>query len=203
MSWPLTLGHEIAGTIAELGDGVEDFAVGDRVAVGWFGGCCYHCDQCRKGQFHSLRERESPELAVSRRLRGVGDRAGQRAGPDSRRSSPTRKPPRWAAPASPPTTPCATRRRCPVTGSRSSASAGSATSGCSSPGRWASRPSRSTRGTGKADDARKLGAHHYIDSTASDPAEALKALGGATVVLATAGNSGAMAATVGGILAPG
>ena len=47
-----------------------------------------------------------------------------------------------------------------------------------------------------------LGAHHYIDSTANDPAEALKALGGATVVLATAGNSGAMAATVGGILAP-
>ena len=50
MSWPLTPGHEIAGTIAELGDGVEGFAVGDRVAVGWFGGCCYHCDQCRKGQ---------------------------------------------------------------------------------------------------------------------------------------------------------
>lgn len=38
MSWPLTLGHEIAGTIAEIGDGVSVFAVGDRVAVGWFGG---------------------------------------------------------------------------------------------------------------------------------------------------------------------
>ncbi|OYV24229.1 MAG: alcohol dehydrogenase, partial [Mycobacterium sp. 20-66-4] len=55
------------------------------------------------------------------------------------------------------------------------------------------------RGTGKKDDAQKLGAHHYIDSTASDPAEALNALGGATVVLATAGSSPAMAATVGGI----
>jgi len=44
MQWPLTLGHEIAGTIAELGEGVEEFAVGDRVAVGWFGGCCFHCD---------------------------------------------------------------------------------------------------------------------------------------------------------------
>ena len=32
MTWPLTLGHEIAGTVAELGDGVEDFAVGDRVS---------------------------------------------------------------------------------------------------------------------------------------------------------------------------
>ena len=51
MTWPLTLGHEIAGTIAELGDGVEDFAVGDRVAVGWFGGNCNRCIPCRKGQF--------------------------------------------------------------------------------------------------------------------------------------------------------
>src|ERR1700751_4461263 len=49
MSWPLTPGHEIAGTIAELGAGVEGFAVGDRVAVGWFGGGCYHCGQCRQG----------------------------------------------------------------------------------------------------------------------------------------------------------
>src|SRR6202030_2702440 len=40
LSWPLTLGHEIGGKIAEIGDGVEDFAVGDRVAVGWFGGNC-------------------------------------------------------------------------------------------------------------------------------------------------------------------
>ena len=33
MTWPLTLGHEIAGTVAELGDGVDNFAVGARVAV--------------------------------------------------------------------------------------------------------------------------------------------------------------------------
>src|ERR1700758_714370 len=46
LSWPLTLGHEIAGTVAEVGAGVEEFAVGDRVAVGWFGGNCNHCAQC-------------------------------------------------------------------------------------------------------------------------------------------------------------
>ena len=55
------------------------------------------------------------------------------------------------------------------------------------------------RGTGKAEDARKLGAHHYIDSTSGDVSEALRALGGAAVVLATAGNSQAMADTVGGL----
>jgi len=55
------------------------------------------------------------------------------------------------------------------------------------------------RGAGKEADARQLGAHHYIDSTAGDVADALKALGGATVVLATAANSAAMAQTVGGL----
>jgi alcohol dehydrogenase len=55
------------------------------------------------------------------------------------------------------------------------------------------------RGQGKADEAKKLGAHHYVDSTASDVAAELKKLGGATVVLATANNPEAMAATVGGL----
>src|SRR5246127_5939510 len=51
MSWPLTPGHEIAGKIAELGDGVEGFSVGDRVAVGWFGGGCYPRAPGRQGIF--------------------------------------------------------------------------------------------------------------------------------------------------------
>ena len=55
------------------------------------------------------------------------------------------------------------------------------------------------RGAGKADDARTLGAHHYIDSTAGDVAAALQKLGGAAVVLATAANSAAMGQTVGGL----
>jgi D-arabinose 1-dehydrogenase-like Zn-dependent alcohol dehydrogenase len=59
------------------------------------------------------------------------------------------------------------------------------------------------RGTAKAEDAKKLGAHHYIDSTSDDVSEALRALGGAAVVLGTAGNSQAMADTVGGLLPQG
>jgi D-arabinose 1-dehydrogenase-like Zn-dependent alcohol dehydrogenase len=42
------------------------------------------------------------------------------------------------------------------------------------------------RGTNKAELAVRLGAHHYIDSSATDAAEALQALGGAAVVLVTA-----------------
>ena len=60
MTWPLTPGHEIAGTIAELGDGVEGFAVGDRVAVGWFGGNCNKCVPCRKGKFMQCEKGQVP-----------------------------------------------------------------------------------------------------------------------------------------------
>ncbi len=55
------------------------------------------------------------------------------------------------------------------------------------------------RGADKADLAKQLGAHHYVDSTAGPVAEALQALGGAKVVLATAGNSAAIAETVDGL----
>ncbi len=36
---PITLGHEVAGTLVELGEGVDDVAVGDRVAVHYFHSC--------------------------------------------------------------------------------------------------------------------------------------------------------------------
>ena len=50
--FPLVPGHEIAGRIAELGEGVHTgWQVGDRVAVGWFGGSCHHCRPCRQGDF--------------------------------------------------------------------------------------------------------------------------------------------------------
>src|ERR1700733_2690641 len=60
LSWPLTPGHEIAGTIAEVGDGVEDFAIGDRVEVGWVGGNCNRCVPCRKGCFMQCQRLQAP-----------------------------------------------------------------------------------------------------------------------------------------------
>jgi D-arabinose 1-dehydrogenase-like Zn-dependent alcohol dehydrogenase len=48
------------------------------------------------------------------------------------------------------------------------------------------------RGPENAALAKKLGAHHYIDSKAENAAEQLKKLGGATVILATAPSSKAM-----------
>ena len=46
---PLVPGHEIAGVIESLGEGVHGWQVGRRVGVGWFGGNCGYCEWCRRG----------------------------------------------------------------------------------------------------------------------------------------------------------
>jgi len=58
---PLTLGHEFAGTVVEVGEGVTNFKVGERVTgVGyWFCGECYYCKKslynlCINGGFTGL-----------------------------------------------------------------------------------------------------------------------------------------------------
>jgi D-arabinose 1-dehydrogenase-like Zn-dependent alcohol dehydrogenase len=55
------------------------------------------------------------------------------------------------------------------------------------------------RGTDKQALAAKLGAHHYVDTKATMPAEALQKLGGARVVLATAPDAKSISALVGGL----
>ncbi|MGC2001668.1 MAG: zinc-binding dehydrogenase, partial [Candidatus Acidiferrales bacterium] len=55
------------------------------------------------------------------------------------------------------------------------------------------------RGSESAELAKKLGAHHYIDSAASDPAAALQALGGAKVILITASGGNTIATTFKGL----
>jgi alcohol dehydrogenase, propanol-preferring len=47
---PLVPGHEIVGTVATLGPGVDRFAVGDRVGVPWLGWTCGECGSCRSGR---------------------------------------------------------------------------------------------------------------------------------------------------------
>jgi len=47
---PLILGHEIAGTIVEVGEDASAFQVGDRVGAPWLGWTCGECRYCRRGQ---------------------------------------------------------------------------------------------------------------------------------------------------------
>ena len=55
------------------------------------------------------------------------------------------------------------------------------------------------RGKDKEPLARKLGAHHYIDTDAGDGAAQLQKLGGARVILGTAPNGKAVSALVDGL----
>jgi propanol-preferring alcohol dehydrogenase len=47
---PLVLGHQIVGSIAEVGAGVSRFAPGDRVGVPWLGWTCGECTYCRSNR---------------------------------------------------------------------------------------------------------------------------------------------------------
>ncbi|MBC7632905.1 2,3-butanediol dehydrogenase [Aeromicrobium sp.] len=48
---PITLGHEFAGIVHEVGEGVTDVHVGDRVVVEPYI-ICGHCDACRQGKYN-------------------------------------------------------------------------------------------------------------------------------------------------------
>lgn len=56
-----------------------------------------------------------------------------------------------------------------------------------------------SRGTDKEELAKKLGAHHYIDTEKENAAEALQSLGGAKAIIATAPNPKTISALMGGL----
>ncbi|MFE3140654.1 alcohol dehydrogenase [Streptomyces scopuliridis] len=198
--FPLVPGHEIAGRIEELGEGTENaWQVGDRVAVGWFGGSCHHCTPCRQGDFIVCENLKVPGWAYD------GGFAESVVAPvDALARIPD-------ALAATDAGPMACAGVTTYNGlRRSSARPGDlvAVLGIGGLGhlgvRYAVAMGFETvaiaRGADKADFAKQLGAHHYIDSTAGTTvAEALQSLGGAKVVLATAANSDAITATVEGL----
>ncbi|MFJ1544198.1 alcohol dehydrogenase [Streptomyces sp. NPDC088246] len=198
--FPLVPGHEIAGRIEELGEGTQNaWQVGDRVAVGWFGGSCGHCTPCRQGDFVVCRNLKVPGWAYD------GGYAETVIAPSDALA---RIPDTLAATDA---APMACAGVTTYNGlRRSSARPGDlvAVLGIGGLGhlgvQYAAAMGFETvaiaRGAAKADFAKELGAHHYIDSTAdTSVADALQALGGARVVLATAANSGAITATVEGL----
>lgn len=201
VSFPEVPGHEIAGHIEELGEGVQDhgWQIGDRVAVGWFGGSCGYCGPCREGDFIVCQNLKVPGWAYDG---GFGEQVIAPADalariPDGLSASDAG--------------PMACAGVTTYNGlRRSSARPGDlvAVLGLGGLGhlgvRYAVAMGFETvgiaRGAEKADFAKQLGAHHYIDSTSGTPvAEALQSLGGAKAVLATAGSSEAIAATVDGL----
>lgn len=199
-TFPLVTGHEIAGRVDALGEGAAErgFAAGDRVAVGWFGGSCGHCPACRGGDFIVCETLKVPGLSYDG---GFAESVVVPA--DALARIPDGLSATDAAPLG-----CAGvttfngLRRSPARPGDLVAVLG--IGGLGHLGvQYAAAMGFETvaiaRGADKADFAKQLGAHHYVDSTATPAAEALQALGGARVVLATVGNAEAIASAVDGL----
>lgn len=198
VSHPLVPGHEIAGEVAGLGEGVQGWAVGQRVGVGWFGGNCGHCEWCRRGSLIDCENMEIPGITMDG---GYADYVVVRA--TALASVPDDLTAEEAAPLL-----CAgitTFNAIRSSGTRAGARV--AVLGIGGLGhlgvQFAVKLGFETvavaRGSEKEELARTLGAHHYIDSTAGDPAQALLALGGVDLILSTVTSSDAMAALFGGL----
>ena len=52
-TYPLVPGHEVSGTVAAIGEGVEHLRVGQLVGLGWYSRSCTTCPQCMRGD-HNL-----------------------------------------------------------------------------------------------------------------------------------------------------
>lgn len=63
MRFPAVVGHEIAGRVESIGEHVEGWQVGDRVAIGWWAGSCGHCEACRAGDGNNCPDRQVPGLS--------------------------------------------------------------------------------------------------------------------------------------------
>jgi alcohol dehydrogenase, propanol-preferring len=198
IEWPRVPGREAVGRIDALGDGVEGWAMGQRVGVGFLGGSCGHCLPCRNGDLVSCQNQAYTGVQYDGGYAEVmiAKASGLMSVPNDLNSI-------AAAPLL-----CAglttfsALRNAP-------AKAGDlvAVLGIGGLGHLAVQYARHmgfeiaaiARGADKTELANRLGAHHYIDSAATDPADALQALGGAAVVLATASAGKTVAETVKGL----
>src|SRR6516162_5063977 len=191
-------GHEAVGRIDALGDGVHGWAVGQRVGVGFLGGPCGHCEHCRGGDLVNCRNQEYTGIHQDGGYAEVmtAKASGLVAIPDDLSSAD-------AAPllCAGLTTFGALRNSRALPGDLV------AVLGIGGLGHLGVQYARHmgfevvaiARGADKAELAKKLGAHRYIDSATTDPAGALQALGGAKVILITAAGGQMTAATFKGL----
>jgi D-arabinose 1-dehydrogenase-like Zn-dependent alcohol dehydrogenase len=199
MALPRVPGHEVVGRVDALGPGVEGWAVGQRVGVGWHGGYCGKCDPCRRGQFFACVS--GPPITGISHDGGYGEYMIAPASAVAR--FPAELPPADAAPLL-----CAG-----ITTFNALRNSGAqpgdlvAVLGLGGLGhlavQYAARMGFHTvaiaRGPDKGPFAKQLGASMYIDSQAQDAAAELAKLGGANVILATVTSGEAMSALQGGL----
>jgi D-arabinose 1-dehydrogenase-like Zn-dependent alcohol dehydrogenase len=198
LQYPRVPGHEVAGRVDAVGTNVIEWKKGQRVGVGWHGGHCFVCAPYKRGDF---------AICVNRKATGVdfdGGYAEYMIAPAAALAAiPDELPAEEAGPFM-----CAG-----VTvynALRNSGARGGdvvAVHGIGGLGHLGVQYARQMgfetvalgRGKNKEALAKKLGAHHYIDSGAGDAAAELQKLGGARVILATAPNAQAISALVDGL----
>ncbi|MDB4998124.1 MAG: Alcohol dehydrogenase GroES domain protein [Myxococcaceae bacterium] len=201
IEYPRIPGHEVVGTIDAVGRGVSDFAIGQRVGVGWHGGQDGTCDACRRGNFFACR------LHLVTGVTTDGGYADYMVA----RSEALARFPDGLAPADAAPLLCAGITT--FNGLRNSGARPGdlvAVLGIGGLGhlavQYAARMGFSTVAIARDRDieplARELGASHFIDAKTSDAAAELTKLGGAKVILGTAPSGKAMSALLTG-LAPG
>lgn len=202
MTFPRIPGHEVAGVIESLGPDVTTWKVGQRVGVGWTGKYCGHCDSCRRGSFTTCEN-----LLIS----GVSFDGGYAEYMVAPVEALALIPDDLSAVEAAPLL-CAgvtTFNSLRNSGARAGdlvailGVGGLGHLGIQFAVKMGFKTVAIARGRDKEELAYQLGAKYYINSEKQDPAEELKRLGGARIIVATAANSKAMSATAGGLTANG
>jgi D-arabinose 1-dehydrogenase-like Zn-dependent alcohol dehydrogenase len=199
LQYPRVPGHEVVGVIDALGEGVTTWKRGQRVGVGWHAGHCGHCNACRSGDFFGCQVQ-----LLTTGISFDGGYADYMLAPVIGVAAvPEDLDPLAAAPLM-----CAgitTYNALRNSGARpGDVVAVQGLGGLGHLGvQYAARMGFKTVGIARGQDkealARQLGAHHYIDSQAQDPAAELQKLGGAKTILTTVTDAQAMAAMQGGL----
>jgi D-arabinose 1-dehydrogenase-like Zn-dependent alcohol dehydrogenase len=199
ISYPRVPGHEVVGVVDAAGPGVTNFKAGQRVGVGWHAAHCLKCDNCRRGDFFAC--------AKGPQTTGVSFDGGYAECMVAPAMALALIPEELefveAAPLM-----CAgitTFNALRNSGARPGDTVavlgvgGLGHLGVQFAAKMGFKTVAIARGADKEPLARQLGATHYIDSLAVDPAAGLRKLGGANVVLATVTEGNAMSATIGGL----
>src|SRR6266480_6990702 len=191
IQYPRVPGHEVAGVIDELGDGVSDWKKGQRVGVGWHGGHDGTCLACRRGDFGNCQ---------NLKIAGISYDGGYQqymvAPVEALTTMPEGLSDAEAAPllCAGITTFNALRHSGAMPGDLVAVQGigGLGHLGIQFGNKFGYKVAAIGRGSENAGLAKKLGASAYIDSKSTNAAEELQRLGGAQVILATAPSSKAM-----------
>jgi len=202
VSYPRIPGHEIAGRIDAVGDDVSAWSTDDRVGVGWHGGHCFTCEPCRRGEF---------KLCENVEITGLTYDGGYAEYVTVPTEAVAEIPDSLAAVDAAPLLCAGVTTFNALRNTDAGPGDLVAVLGVGGLGHLAIQYAHAagfetvaiSRSPDKKELAMDLGADHFLDATATDPAEALQELGGANVVLATAPSTEALESVVGGIGADG